>query len=143
MKYKIIIDDQQVDDIKIYVKEKNEIVEKIEQLLLENNFEIIGYVEREAVKLNLRDISCFISENNKIFALTDDKKYQIKYKLYQLNEQLPDSFLKINQSCIANTDKISRFVATIYGALKIEFKNGYSDYVSRRNIKYIKERLGL
>ena len=61
----------------------------------------------------------------------------------QLEEMLDDSFVKINQSCIANIKKIDRFKATVGGSLTVIFKNGHIDYVSRRNLKNVKERLGL
>lgn len=143
MKCKIFIDEAHEEEILIYAKKKTRLVEKVEQLVSEDGFEIMGYFEREAVKLEISDIYCFITENNKVFAVTEDRKLQLKQRLYQLEEKLPESFIKINQSCIANIKKIKRFNASIYGSLNVEFKNGYSDYVSRRNIKKIKERLGL
>jgi len=60
-----------------------------------------------------------------------------------LEEKLSSDFIKINQSCIVNIKKIEKFSASIYGTLNIKLKNGYSDYVSRRNMKKIKERFGL
>ena len=53
------------------------------------------------------------------------------------------SFIKLNQSCIANKNKIKKFESTIGGALKVIFKNGYIDYISRRELKNVKERMGL
>ena len=61
--------------------------------------------------------------------------------MVELEESLPDNFLKINKSCIANIDKIKSFDATITGTLAVNFKNGYRDYVSRRRMKSVKERL--
>jgi DNA-binding LytR/AlgR family response regulator len=46
-------------------------------------------------------------------------------------------------SCIANLSKIKKFNASFSGSLSVVFKNGYTDYVSRRSVKFIKERLGL
>ena len=44
---------------------------------------------------------------------------------------------------LINIDKIKRFDASLSGFLLVTLKNGYSDYVSRRNLKNVKERLGL
>ena len=52
-------------------------------------------------------------------------------------------FIKINQSCLANKTKIKRFETTIGGALKVVFKNGYIDFISRRELKNVKNRMGL
>ena len=67
-----------------------------------------------------------------------------KKRLYKIEEMLEDDdFIKINQSCIVNIKMIESFDASIGGALMIKLKNGYRDYISRRQIKAVKERLGL
>ena len=60
-----------------------------------------------------------------------------------MEKKLPENFVKINQSCIANIDKINRFDASFSGTLKLIFKNSYTDYVSRRQLKTVKERIGI
>ncbi len=143
MKCKIIIDATREEEVQIFAHEKSRLVEDIEQLILSNEFELLGYNESEAIRLNLSDVCCFIIENNKVYAITERDKYQIKSRLYQLEERLPQNFVKINQSCIANIKMMERFDVSISGTLLVKFKNGYSDYVSRRNLKNVKERLGL
>ena len=78
-----------------------------------------------------------------MYALTENEKFKIKSRLYQLEEKLDNNFVKINQSCIANIKKIDRFKATVGGSLTVVFENGYVDFVSRRKLKNVKERLGL
>ena len=56
---------------------------------------------------------------------------------------MSEDFLKINQSCIVSIDRIERFDVTPGGALTVIMKNGYKDYVSRRQMKAVKERLGI
>ena len=90
----------------------------------------------------LNDINFHISENDKIFALADDK-YQVKQRLYQIENRLDDNFIRINQSCIANIRQIKKVQATFSGAFDVVFKNGYRDYISRRNLNSVKERLGV
>ena len=36
-----------------------------------------------------------------------------------------------------------KYQKTFSGTLSVVFKNGYTDYVSRRNIKAVKERIGI
>ena len=82
-------------------------------------------------------------EDGKVYALTESEKYRLKQRLYLLEEMLDVSFVKINKSCIANIRKIKKFDASFSGTLTVVFKNGYRDYVSRRNLKSVKERLGV
>ena len=55
---------------------------------------------------------------------------------------LGDDYLKINQSCIVNIKAIKQFDVSLGGSLMISLKNGYRDYVSRRQVKAVKERIG-
>ena len=143
MKFKLFINNNQEEQVIVYAHKENKLTEAIEKLVTDTQCELSGYKDREVVRLNPSEICCFIVENNKVFALTDKEKFQLKYRLYQLEENYSDTFLKINQSCMVNTKMIARFDASITGALNVKLKNGYSDYVSRRNIKSVKERLGL
>lgn len=142
MKLKIFVDKSKEEEILIYVHEKNGLVEEIERLVSENNFELIGYKDNEAQKLSLLEVNCFICENNKVFALTEEK-LAVRLRLYQIEDLLDDNFVRINQSCIANIRKIEKTQADFSGALTVVFKNGYRDYISRRNLKKVKERLGV
>lgn len=143
MKCTLIITDEHEEEVIIYARERTKLTNDIEVLVCGSVPELIGYKENEVVKLNSDLISCFTVEGNKVYALTDSEKLQIKLRLYQLEEMLPDTFVKINQSCIANIRKIERFDTSVSGTLLIKFKNGYKDYVSRRQMKAVKERFGL
>lgn len=143
MKLKIIIDRNLEEEILVFAHERTKLIDEIECIVNDYQKEIIGYIDTGVHKLSLSQISCFIVENNKVYAITQNEKFQIKMRLYQLEEMLGVGFIKINQSCIANINEIKKFDTSISGTLKVIFKNGYSDYVSRRNIKTVKERLGV
>ncbi len=143
MKFRFFADKEREEEVIVYAHEKTKLVEDIEKLVNENGFELIGYADREAVKTDLADVYCFTVENNKIYAVCENEKFLLKARLYQLEEKLPENFIRINQSCIANIRKIRRFDASFSGTLTVIFKNGYKDFVSRRNVKKVKERLGL
>ena len=143
MKCELHIDKNLDEKVLIYAHEQNKAVEEIKSFVENQDIELVGYKDGEIEKLNPNKVNCFIIENSKIYAITDDDKYHVKLRLYNLEEMLGESFIKINQSCIANIRKIKKFDSSISGTLSVIFKNGYIDYVSRRNIKSIKERLGL
>ena len=143
MKCYTYINETEEDKVLIYSKERTKFVDEIESLVESTNIDLTGTYNEEIIKINVNDVSCFISENNKVYALINEKKYQIKQRLYQIEEMNLQSFIKLNQSCIANKNKIKKFESTIGGALKVIFKNGYIDYISRRELKNVKERMGL
>lgn len=143
MKFSFFLDKNREEEVIVYAHEKTKLIDSLEQLCIANGLELMGYKDKESFRLELSEVFCFVVEENKIFALTEKDKFQLKCRLYQLEEQLSHGFVKINQSCIANIQHIQQFDASISGALTVKFKNGYKDYVSRRNLKTVKERIGL
>ena len=143
MKISIFIDKNRDEEIQIFAHEETELLEQIKSLVTDYSTQINGYKEKEIYPLKIAEIYCFTVENNKVFALTSDDKFLLKERLYNIEKDLSHDFIKINKSCIANIKKIERFDATFSGTLKVKFKNGYTDYVSRRSVKSVKERLGL
>jgi len=143
MKYKIIINKDQKEDIIISSREHSELLERIESLLSEEREELFGYRENEAFLLDRKDIYCFYTEGGKVFAECGDGKRLIKERLYRLEELYSEDFVRINQSCLVNVSRIKRFSSSFGGSLLVELKNGYRDYVSRRQLRTVKERIGL
>ncbi|MBP3441817.1 MAG: LytTR family transcriptional regulator [Clostridia bacterium] len=142
MKFSFFIDKNREEEVIVYTHEENELLKEIESLVIKNSA-IWGYTDEERVIIHPSDTECFTVENNKVYAQTSQGKFRIKERLYQLENKLPDSFIKINKSCIANKNKIQKFDVSLSGTLTVVFKSGYRDYVSRRNIRNIKERFGI
>lgn len=142
MKFRLFIDCDREEEVVVYAHEKSRLVSSIEKLVSDNT-ELIGYNGKTAVRINLWEVYCFVTERNKVYAVTEKEKLQMKLRLYQLEEIADENFVKINQSCIANIRMIGRFDASVSGTMRVVFKNGYTDYVSRRQMKTVKERLGL
>lgn len=143
MKCTVILDKTREEEIVIYAHQKNEMIFEIERMAQEKPLQLTGFLNEEIVRLEPQDIYCFTVEGGRLYAIGESEKYLIKARLYNIEEILDKSFIKINQSSIANVKKIQKFDASISGTLKVIFKNGHTDYVSRRNIKNVKERLGL
>ena len=143
MKYKTYIDPTREEEIIIYAHEYNDTVRKIEHIACESAEELVGFENKSTFRIiSPADVNCFFVEDNKVYALMDDAKLLLKLRLYAVEEALDENFVRINQSCIANIKKIDRFEVSFAGALSVIFKNGYKDYVSRRQLKNVKERIG-
>ena len=141
MKCETVIDKSCEEKVIIYAKEKSKLIKAIEQFVEENSIGLTGYKNKEIISLSSSDIYCITVTDNKVYAICEKEKFLLKSRLYMIEGELPESFVKINQSCIANINKIEKFDTSITGTLKIRFKNGYTDYVSRRQLKNVKERI--
>jgi len=133
----------QREEVVVYAPQKSPLVQELQRLAEAAPLELVGRLGQESVPLEPAEIACFFVENNKVYAYRQQEKLQLKHRLYQLEARLPGDFIRINQSCIANTRQIARFVPAFSGALQVVFKNGHTDYVSRRQLKTVKERFGI
>ncbi len=146
MKFYLVLDDKKESSVTVVCNKVTTAVRKIEELCLsaEENADLLyGYADDEIIPLEIPDIACFFTKNGKVFASVGNKEYATKLRIKQVLDIVDDSFIKINQGCVANVNQIDKFTVSFGGALKIVFRNGYSDYVSRRELSNIKRRFGL
>lgn len=131
------------NEIVAYANHKNNLINMIESLCLNDDFSLIGYSGNIIKELNPNLIECFITSNDKIYAIYKNERYYVKKRLYELYDEFKDSFIYINQGCLGNVSMVDHFEANLGGALIVVFKSGFKEYVSRRQIKNVKERLGI
>ena len=143
MKVKVVVDPTREEEVIIFTHKRSPLVDEIERLVSDKPLELLGIHDDETVVLEYVKVTRFTVENGKTYAYTEGKCYRVKQRLYQIEEQAPDCFVRIHQSCLANLRKIARFEASYSGTLRVVFKNGDVDYVSRRNVRQVKERLGV
>ncbi|MDU1322986.1 MAG: LytTR family DNA-binding domain-containing protein [Clostridium botulinum] len=146
MKIDIQIDDNSKETrVVIYT---SEITEEVQAIL--NNLKrvqqkyILGMKDERIYILNPDEISFFYGEKGKVFAQTYNLVYEIKEKLYKLEENLKGtSFVRISKSAIANVDKIKNLEILFNGNMCINFFDGKQEYISRRYMKKIREYLNI
>lgn len=143
MKFKLIIDKTKDEEVVATVHSRTDLTDKIETLVMEHSGSdrIPAYTEDELKMLALSDIECVTVLDGKTYAIDSrNRRYRIKHRLYELEAQLPASFIRINKSTLANETKLDRFTVTYSGAVDAVFKCGYKEYVSRRCFAQIKRR---
>ena len=146
MLFRLEINKDVPEEVLIRAHGRTPLVEEIERLVLQENMtdQIPGYLADEIRKLSFQEIVCFVVEGERTVAVYQDrKKYQIKKRLYELEEMLPSYFERISKSAIANWQKIGRFRVQIAGAVDAVFDNGYTECISRRCFAELKRRYGL
>ena len=139
--FTLIIDKDREEELVLYLKEKSELADRVKSVISDSTG-ILGYDGVNVAPLSPCEIYAIFLEDSKLYAMTRDKKYRLKMRLYEAEALIGNGFVKINQSCIANIKRIDRFEVSFAGALSVIFKNGYKDYISRRQLKKVKERIG-
>ena len=143
MKLTVIIGEDREEEIIVYARESNDLVKSIEELIKGEECCFTAHNGASIKRLTEKEIFCFTTEGGKVYAVTEKEKLLLKMRLYAIEEKLSRDFIKINQSTVISIKKIHRFDVSVTGTLKVIMKNGFTDYVSRRQIKNVKERLGL
>lgn len=143
MKFNLIIDKVKEEEVTVTVHERSALTEQIEALVKQHTGtdRIIAFAEDEMKQLSFADIECITVLDGKTYAIdVENKRYRLKQRLYELEELLPSSFIRINKSTLANEKRIARFAASFSGAVDAVFQCGYREYVSRRCFTEIKRR---
>lgn len=106
---------------------------------------VISGIKDDKVEL-LEQESLFriYAEEGKVLARTENGLYQIRLRLYELEERLDSSkFVRISNSEIVNLKKVKSLDLSFVGTICMELSNGEVSYVSRRYVSKIKKMLGL
>lgn len=121
-----------------------EISELMRKLQNTDNKTIIGKIGTKMHILSPQDIVIFYSQGQKIFADTIDGTYEIKQRLYEIEENLTVTFfVRISKFAIANINKIKDIEMFFDGSLVVNFINGKQETISRRYVTKVKKYLGL
>ena len=85
-----------------------------------------------------------IEPGQKVFAYCEKEVYEVKSKLYELEEELnAASFMRAAKSTILNLDKIKSLSPAFGGRFEALLKNGEKVIISRQYVALLKERLGI
>ncbi len=122
-------------------EEINNIVQK---LSVDNPRIITGSKNGKIEVLEQNDLIRIFSCNNKVFALTNNGEYLLRFRLYEMEEKLdPSQFVRISNSEIINLKKVKNFDLNFTGTICVKLINGTVTYVSRRYVSKIKKILGI
>ena len=144
MKFQLIIDKEKDEEVVVTAHGRSPLVDEIEALISKHTGRIPGYTEDDIKMLSVSEIECVTVLDGKTYAIdSKNRKYRLKQRLYELEQQLPSSFIRINKSALANETRLDRFKVTIAGSVDAVFKCGYTEYVSRRCFAEIKRRFAV
>ena len=104
-----------------------------------------GYRGDRVFLLRTADILRFYGEDKAVLAQdSQGETFEVKLRLYELEEKLPrHTFARISNSEIVNLKKVTALDLTLGGTIKMTLSDGAVCWVSRRNVKKLKEALGL
>lgn len=115
----------------------------IQKIKLGDN-KIVGYIAGDIHLLDTDAIYYFETVDNKVFAYCEEQVYEVKEKLYELENLLEmTSFMRISKSTILNLNKVKSLSPAFGGRFEATLDNGERTIISRQYVPVLKERLGL
>ena len=145
MKIRIEIDENlEEDEVTIKCKEINQTIKRVQQSISSANLipKLIFYKNDTEYYLNINDILFFETSENSVEAHTEKEVYKIKYRLYELEEMLPNNFVRVSKSTILNVNQIYSINRNLTSSSLVQFYKSYKQvYVSRNYNKILKQRL--
>ena len=140
MKIKIIEDPSCDYDLLVTVKSLTPEIEKVLDQL--NDLKITVEHRGETLLLSIHDVLFFETEGEYVYAHQEVHSYRTKYRLYELEDVLPNAFVRISKSTIVNSHAIASLERKITSTRQITFfESNKIIYVSRMYYPVLKTML--
>ncbi len=95
-------------------------------------------------QIDAGDVYYFESVDNKVFLYLEQSVYEVKYKLYEIEEEYANTdFFRASKSVIINLAKVKQFAPDFGGRFEAQMKNGEKLIISRQYVPLLKKRLGM
>lgn len=144
MKVRIELDPQ-MDEPEMIIRAPRltEDVARLQQLILEQKMTpLTFYKDRSEYFVDVSEILFFEIDGEKIYGHTKEEAYEVRQKLYELEEILPIAFCRISKSTIVNTKQIYAIEKSFSGTSTVNFYQTHKQvHVSRHYYQLLKERL--
>lgn len=144
MKIRIELDgDLEETEVVIRASHLSAEIEELQEVLAQaKKPQIIFYKGSSEYFLDLQDILFFETDGTRIFAHSKNDAYEVKLKLYELEDCLPRHFCRISKSSIVNVRPIYSLDKSFSGTSTIRFYDTVKQiHVSRHYYQVLKEKL--
>ena len=145
MKIRIEIVPPEEEEIIIRVSELNQTVKRIQQSVSEivsGKSTLALYKNDAQFFVELNQILFFETDESGVCAHTAKEVFETRSKLYELEEILPASFMRVAKSTILNVNHVYSITRNLTASSEVEFKNTHKKvYVSRNYYKALIAKL--
>ena len=125
----------------IIARERTQEVEAIMRRL-QPAVRIAAYSERGEVLLEQDEIIRIYTQQRRVLLDSRRGTFALRSRLYELEEQLGEEFVRISNGEIVNRGCILSLDFSLTGTIRLSLKGGIETYVSRRYVARIKKTFG-
>ena len=132
----------QPEIVEIHCHKISEEVKEIVAFVKSRQGQLTGVIDDRQYEIPVTDIFYIESVDNKSFVYTQNKVYETKHKLYELEESLRDKrFIRISKSTLLNLMKISSIKPALNGRFTAVLYSGEETIISRKYVPELKMAL--
>lgn len=115
--------------------------EEIKEYVQHKGDALIGYTQdKERVSVRVEDTLYFETVDGRVFAYTVDSVYEIKGRLYQVEEKVSRrTICRASKTMIVNVEHITSVRTALNGRLYARMENGEEILITRRYAKEIED----
>ena len=140
-----ITDGIEEEEVVIRCRELNGTVNDIQKAITEKISKapkMVFYKEKDEYYFPLANILFFETDNDTVYAHTTADMFKTNFKLYELQEFLPEKFVRVSKSAIVNTVHILSISRNLASSSLIRFHKSHKQiYVSRLYYNDLKQKL--
>ncbi len=128
--------------VEIHCHKISDEVKEIVAFVKSRQGQLTGIIEDRQFEIPVSDIFYIESVDNKSFLYTQEKVYETKYKIYELEEILREKrFIRISKSTLLNLMKISSIKPALNGRFTAVLYSGEETIISRKYVPEFKKAL--
>ena len=135
-------DSTQPEFVEIHCHRISDEVKEIVSFVKSRQGQLTGTIDDRQFEIAIGDIFYIEVVDNKTFLYTQQKVYEIRLKLYELEEALHKKyFLRISKSTLVNLMKISSIKPALNGRFTAVLYSGEETVISRKYVPALKKAL--
>lgn len=144
MKVTITKDIESGTAVEIHCREVTSETERLERYISRFDERLQATSEGNTYNVQIDEILYIESVDKKTFLYTTGHVLQTEKRLYELEESLDEkTFFRASKSVIVNLNKITKLKPEVTRNILATLTNGEVIVISRRNVKALKELIGL
>lgn len=102
---------------------------------------LLCYKEKELCRIHFSSVFYIESVQEIQYVHTKQEVYTTKQRLYVLERELPENFVRVSKSALLNMEQVERYKPLTGGLMFAIFPSGDGTYISRKYVKDLRERI--
>ena len=139
-----VISEEKEERAELFIRKEDKEIRELARYLEMEQFRhgiLVCQKGKDICRLHMRAIYYIESLQEIQYIHTEKEVYTTKQRLYLLERELPEGFVRISKSVILNMEKVKEYRPVMGGIMMAELANGEKTYISRKYLKELREKI--